>query len=115
MLRRQVVGNNETWFDPALGLTGGSDGRFLSGRVERGCLFVWCDEGVVFETVAEERWPAEFYLKRSFRIGALQGALYRRSREVNAVFITALSFCAYSTPTAFLRLGWARSLDEYSD
>jgi glycosyltransferase involved in cell wall biosynthesis len=105
LLRRRLFEKDGRWFDPALGLTGGSDGQFLWRQLDRGRAFVWCDEAVVFETVGEERWPAEFYLKRSCRIGALQGGLYRRSREIRPVLVTAISFFGYSALLPFSVVG----------
>jgi glycosyltransferase involved in cell wall biosynthesis len=90
LFQRYVFEKDEIWFDPALGLTGGSDGRFLSKQVERGRKFVWCDEALVFETVSEERWPAKYYLKRNFRIGTLAGKRYRHTRNPNAVLTSFL-------------------------
>lgn len=101
LLRGDLFERGEQWFDPALGLTGGSDGRFLSRQIDRGRKFIWCDEAIVFETVPEERWPAGFYLKRSFRIGSLQGGAFRRTREIGAISVTALSFLGHSAALPF--------------
>lgn len=90
LLRRQVFKNDERWFDPALGLTGGSDGDFLWRQIQAGRSFVWCDEAEVFETVPPERWRAEFYLKRNFRIGTGAGGIYRQSREISPVLRSGL-------------------------
>lgn len=82
LFQRNVFEKDDIWFDPARGLTGGSDGEFLSRQIKRGRKFVWCDEAIVFEKVPEERWPAAFYLKRNFRIGSLAGERLRRTRSI---------------------------------
>ena len=83
LLQRHVFENDNMWFDPVRGLTGGSDGEFLSRQIKRGRKLVWCDEAIVFETVPEERWPAAYYLKRNFRIGTLAGEKLRRLRRLS--------------------------------
>ena len=105
LLQRYVFEKDERWFDPALGLTGGSDGQFLWRQIDRGRKFVWCDEALVFETVPEERWPAEFYLRKNLRIGALQGGLHRHLREINPVLLSFLLFLGYSALLPFSLFG----------
>lgn len=86
LFNRYVFEPNETWFDPRLGLIGGSDGMFLSKQVEKGRRFIWCDEAIVFEAVIEERWEEQFYFRRHFRIGALIGEVHRRDLRIWAIF-----------------------------
>ncbi|MBP1768335.1 MAG: glycosyltransferase [Candidatus Aminicenantes bacterium] len=118
LLRRRLFGDDGRWFDPALGLTGGSDGMFLSELVDRGRIFVWCDEAVVYETVPEERWAAGFYLKRNLRIGALQGNVIRRTGNPVAVLFPTLSFAAHSVLLPFSALlgehAWMKALTKIS-
>ena len=101
LFQRYVFKKDVRWFDPAMGLTGGSDGVFLWRQIQRGRKFVWCDEAIVFEKVPEERWPAGFYLKRNFRIGAAAGGLHRHSRNIRAVLISFLLLLGYSAMLPF--------------
>lgn len=101
LLKRYVFEKGETWFDPALGLTGGSDGQFMWGQIKKGRKFIWCDAAIVFETVPAERWPAKFYLKRNFRLGTLQGKFYRHSQDINAGLKSLLLLSGYSVMLAF--------------
>ena len=56
-------------FDPAFGLTGGSDTLFTR-RLARACgPFVWCDEAVVTDLVPASRVSREWLLRRAFRSG----------------------------------------------
>ena len=96
LFQRSVFKNDNMWFDPTRGLTGGSDGEFLSRQIKKGRKFIWCDEAIVFETVADERWPASFYLKRQFRIGTISGKIIRRFRKIHTI-----------PKTCFLVLGYA--------
>jgi succinoglycan biosynthesis protein ExoM len=92
------------WFDPSRG-HGGEDGEFLSRQINRGRKFVWCDEAIVFETVSKERWPAKYYLKRNFTIGAMAGEYHRRLRNMKAVLIDFFLLLGYSAMMPFSLLG----------
>ena len=104
LFRRLLFEKEKTWFNPALGLTGGEDGTFIRGQIQKGRKSVWCDEAIVYETVPEERWKAGFYLKKSFRIGALQGRLNRRRREPGRVMVNFVYLLAYSAVFPFALL-----------
>lgn len=114
LFQNYVFEKNDMWFNPLRGRTGGEDGEFLSRQIKRGRKFIWCDEAIVFETVAEERWPASFYLKRQFRIGTMTGEAIRRSRMMNAVLKTITALIVYSVLLPFsLLLGkhiWVKIL-----
>lgn len=86
LLRRSIFASNEKWFDTQLRLCGGSDGDFLLRQIEKGCTFIWCDDAIVYETVPKERWSAQFYLRRYFRIGVLIGDDNRRLLRIWEVF-----------------------------
>jgi glycosyltransferase involved in cell wall biosynthesis len=114
LVKRDVFEKDAKWFDPALGLTGGSDGVFLWEQIQRGRTFVWCDEAIVSEIVPEERWTARFYLRRNFRIGAAAGGVHRRSRNIGAVLISFLIVLGYSMVLPFSFFGgkhtWMKKL-----
>lgn len=57
-------------FDPAYGLTGGSDGVLFSRLAGLGARFVWCDEAEVEELVGEKRLTLRWLLMRRFRGGS---------------------------------------------
>jgi succinoglycan biosynthesis protein ExoM len=105
IFRRNVFEKNDRWFDPARGLTGGSDGEFMSRQIKGGFKFVWCDEAIVFETVLEERWPASFYLNRQFRIGTLAGNKHRKNKILYILLkniMLLLGYCALLPLSLFL-------------
>lgn len=56
-------------FDPAFGLTGGSDTLFTRTLTDRGRRLVWCDEAVVIDAVPAERLTREWVLRRARRLG----------------------------------------------
>jgi glycosyltransferase involved in cell wall biosynthesis len=96
LIQRYVFEKNGMWFDPERGRTGGEDGEFLLRQISRGRRFVWCDEGVVFETVPEERWHLTFYIKKEFRIGTLNGERFRLRRRVRSGTKVFFLFIVYS-------------------
>jgi glycosyltransferase involved in cell wall biosynthesis len=51
-------------FEPALGLTGGSDTRFFYNLERRGRRVLWCAEGVVHEYVPRARTQMAYGLRR---------------------------------------------------
>lgn len=48
----------------------GEDQDFFRRMIELGCVFIWCNEAVVYEVVPPVRWKRSFILKR----GLLRGA-----------------------------------------
>ena len=79
LLSRSILPEGSTWFDPAFGRTGGEDVDFFRKQMALDRVFVWCDEAEAYETVTPERWRSSFHLKKSFRIGALNGENLRKS------------------------------------
>jgi len=78
LMKRELFHDVQNRFDPAFGRSGGSDVRFFERMMQKGYRFVWCDEGVVFETVLPDRWTASFYLRRAIRKGGLSGSWMRK-------------------------------------
>jgi succinoglycan biosynthesis protein ExoM len=74
-------------FDPALGLTGGEDLRFIVELRERGGRVVWCEEARVTEYCPPARAKLSYILRRSMRRGQLyvRGFTWRRSGTVSKV------------------------------
>lgn len=67
-------------FDPALGLTGGSDTLFFLRARLAGFRLVWADEAVAYETVPPERVKVGWLLRRAYRTGSAWAACERRVR-----------------------------------
>lgn len=78
MMRKSLFDNPVVRFDARYGRSGGEDGDFFRRVCEAGARFVWCNEAPVYESVPPERWSASYHLKRSMRIGGLNG---ERARE----------------------------------
>jgi len=74
-------------FDPALGLTGGEDLRFIVELRESGGRVVWCEEARVTEYCPPARAKLSYILKRSMRRGQLyvRGFTWRKSGAVSKI------------------------------
>jgi succinoglycan biosynthesis protein ExoM len=66
---RQVRALGATRFDPAFGMTGGSDTMFTRTLVDRGGRIVWCDEAVVVDHIRSARVTRAWVAQRAFRAG----------------------------------------------
>jgi hypothetical protein len=43
--------------------------------MKMGCVFVWCDEAAVFETIPPERMKRSYFIKRSLLRGAVTAGM----------------------------------------
>ena len=105
LIRRSIFGDPGHRFDPGFGRTGGSDVCFFRSMMAKGYRFIWCGDGVVYETVPPERWGASFYLKKAMRKGGLNGAYVRTQTLQGRRF--ALEFaaaCLYTLAFPFFSL-----------
>ncbi len=77
LVKRSVFVDDQCWFDPAFGRTGGEDTDFFAKQFARAAVFVWCDEAVAYETIPPERWTMRFHVKRLLRAGTIDGEMIR--------------------------------------
>jgi succinoglycan biosynthesis protein ExoM len=77
---RSLFPEGERWFNPVFGRTGGEDIDFFRKQFTKGKTFVWCDEAIAYETIPPERWNANFYIKRYFRTGTINGERVGRDK-----------------------------------
>jgi glycosyltransferase involved in cell wall biosynthesis len=68
LFRREILQRVELPFRPEFG-SGGEDQDFFMRMIERGCVFVWCNEAVAYETVPPSRWKRSFMLRRALLRG----------------------------------------------
>lgn len=77
VLLKSVFAEPADRFDPRFGKSGGGDAVFFKRMLEKGKVFIWCDEAVVFETIPLERRKKSYYLKRAITRGMVEA---RQSR-----------------------------------
>ncbi len=68
LFRKAILVGAEEAFKPEFG-TGGEDKDFFMRMTQQGHVFRWCNEGVVYETVPQERWKRTYMLKRALLRG----------------------------------------------
>jgi glycosyltransferase involved in cell wall biosynthesis len=68
LLRRSILEDLPEAFDPKFG-TGAEDQDFFRRLIDLGHVFVWCNEGAVYETVPRERCTRAYLLKRAMLRG----------------------------------------------
>jgi succinoglycan biosynthesis protein ExoM len=68
LFRRQIIHGIEEVFNPMFG-SGGEDKDFFMRMTALGHAFCWCNEGVVYERVPEERCRRAYMLRRAMLRG----------------------------------------------
>jgi glycosyltransferase involved in cell wall biosynthesis len=68
LLKKSIFAANKEPFQPELQT--GEDQEFFLKMVEKGHVFVWCNEAVAYEVVPPERWKRWFILRRSLFQGS---------------------------------------------
>ena len=91
LLDRSLFVGKDNFFDPNFGKSGGEDKDFFTRMIQKGKVFVWCDEACVNEFVPVERLKRSYFLKRAL----LQGVVSSRN-------LTLFSFWTVKSLTAFV-------------
>jgi glycosyltransferase involved in cell wall biosynthesis len=68
LFRRRLLDGLSQPFDPTFG-SGGEDMDFFRRMAEAGCVFVWCNEAVAFESVPPVRLKRSYMLRRALLRG----------------------------------------------
>ena len=70
LLRKQIFAGCEQPFRPEF--RAGEDQDFFHRVIEKGHVFIWCDEAVAYEVVPPIRWKRMFMLRRALLRGAIE-------------------------------------------
>ena len=68
LLRRRIFAAGEPPFRPEFRT--GEDQDFFGRMIQKGHVFIWCDEAVAYEVVPPLRWKRTFMLRRALLQGA---------------------------------------------
>lgn len=80
----------------------GEDQDFFRRMIEKGCVFIWCDEAVVYEVVPPIRWKRTIILRRALLRGTVSTVHPTFGlRDVVKSFIAAPAYTA-ALPFAFV-------------
>jgi glycosyltransferase involved in cell wall biosynthesis len=69
LLKARILPTDAPVFDPQYHRGGDTD--FFRRMAEKGCIFIWCNEAVVYEVVPPQRWTRSFMLKRALLRGSI--------------------------------------------
>jgi succinoglycan biosynthesis protein ExoM len=94
LFRRSILSTTEKPFKPEFG-TGGEDQDFFRRMGDNGCLFVWCNEAVAFETVPPSRWTRSYMLTRALLRG--RNSLKHPSGRTRLIAVSAVAIPVYLT------------------
>jgi succinoglycan biosynthesis protein ExoM len=110
LLDGRIMRGEATVFDPRLG-SGGEDRDFFKRMIERGCKFVWCNEGPVHEVVPPQRWSKSFLLRRAL----LRGQQYMTSASYSKMTVptSLIAIPAYGVALPFLWLAGEHHFMKY--
>jgi len=68
LLHRRVLAGSDQPFNPEF--RAGSDQDFFRRMIEKGYVFIWCNEAVAYEVVLPARWKRGFMCRRALLSGA---------------------------------------------
>ncbi|AYD02575.1 glycosyltransferase [Neorhizobium sp. NCHU2750] len=90
LIRRDVFSRlADPLFDVTFNFLGGGDMDFFARCRTAGCRFWWCEEAVIYETVAEERTSARWLMRRSVRTGSINYEIDRK-RATSSLAVAGL-------------------------
>jgi hypothetical protein len=103
-------------FDPKCAV-GGEDINFFKERMDRGNIFIWCNEAPVYETIPPDRFRMRYFLKRAFLQGNVsvhyQGTLDRIQDKTRASMKSISAILIYSAMLPFTVLAGRHMLMKY--
>lgn len=99
ILKRKILDGLDTPFRAEFG-TGGEDLDFFQRTMARECVFVWCNEAVVYEAVPATRCTRKYLLRRALHGGI--NALKFRAGRVRGVLKSIVAVLAYGLMLPFL-------------
>jgi len=99
-LKRDVFAGMEEPFRPQFRT--GEDQDFFRRVIEKGFVFIWCNEAVAYETVPASRWDRSFLLKRALLRGytSLAHPTFA-ARDIFKSFVAALAY-VFALPFALI-------------
>ena len=100
LLKRRIFAGEAQPFRPEF-LTG-EDQDFFRRMIEKGHVFIWCDEAVAYEVVPQMRWKRAFMLKRALLRGRISVVHPTFGRREIAKSVVAAPMYTVALPFALL-------------
>ncbi len=101
LLKSELFEGLEQPFRP--GFLTGEDHDFFRRMIEKGNVFVWCDEALTYEVIPASRWKRSFMLRRALLRGKI--SLVHPTFGPREILKSTLALPAYSMALPFLLLG----------
>ena len=108
LLKRQLFEGGELPFRPEF--RAGEDQDFFRRMIEKGRLFIWCNEAVAYEVVPPNRWKRPYMLRKALLRGATAVLHPTFGKREFAKSVIAVPAYAMALPFALL-LGQHRFMD----
>lgn len=103
-------------FDPKFAV-GGEDVNFFKEMMDKGKIFIWCNEAPVYETVPPDRCRMSYFLKRAFLQGNVSihyhGTRNRIQDKVGTCTKSVTAFFIYTLMLPFAALAGRHILLKY--
>ncbi|MGO9863402.1 MAG: glycosyltransferase [Terriglobales bacterium] len=108
LVKKHVFPSDEKPFRPEF--RGGEDRDFFRRMIEKGFVFIWCDEAVSYEIVPPTRWKRTVLLRRALLRGAV--TLFDPNFGVREIVKSAIAVPVYALALPFsLLLGQHKFMD----
>lgn len=101
LFRRDILPDDGPAFLEVFG-TGGEDKDFFRRMSQRGHVFCWCNEGIVYETVPPDRWTRAYLLRRALLRGRNVLKNSRQRPELLAKSLIAAPLYSLALPITLL-------------
>ena len=101
LFRSDILDEETPAFDEQFG-TGGEDQDFFRRMIEKGKVFVWCNEAVVHETVPPIRWDKKTMVKRALLRG--KNTLRHSDRKALGLVKSLVAVAGYALALPVLAL-----------
>jgi glycosyltransferase involved in cell wall biosynthesis len=98
LLSKALFKEENDFFNPDFGRTGGEDVDFFKRMIEKGAKFVWNDEAIAYESVPLERTERKYFLTRAF----LRGAINSKHPSISSVLKSIVASISYTIALPFL-------------
>jgi len=101
LLKKDIFRSGNEMFDPSFG-SGGEDRDFFKRAIERGGIFVWCNEAPVYESIPPIRWKRTVLMKRALLRGKM--ALNNKKARPMSILRSAIAIGVYTVcmPVCFI-------------
>ena len=91
LIKRDILAGVDPVFRPEFG-GGGEDRNFFRRMIERDCVFVWCNEAVVYEQVPPLRWKRTVMIRRALLRGKMALNHHRGFGDLTKSFLAVIGY-----------------------